>query len=447
MYGGRPETRYVEVRGGNIAYQVFGEGDRDILFRTTGLTNIDVLWDEPSAARFLDRLGTLGRVIHHDLRGAGVSDPVSGTWMTIEDSVEDLRAVLDAAGSERAVVYGDAEGGYFAMMLAASHPERVSALVLVNSLARLARADDYPIGAPHEVMDVLGEQYVEQHGTTGAIVEMTAPSVASDQRFRTWWSRYQRLSVPLGLVRTTADWLSGLDVRAALPLIRVPTLVVSRRHARFHRLAYSEFLADHIAGAELRVVEGEDTLPFHAGDFGPILDEVEEFLTGRLEGPRSDRMLSTVLFTDIVGSTERAAAMGDERWLDVLANHDAIVRVQLGRFRGQEIRMTGDGCLAVFDGPARAVACAVSIRDELDRIGVDIRAGIHTGEVEFRGGELGGIAVHIAARVMDKAEVGVVLVSGTVKDLVVGSGHEFDPIGAFSLKGVPGEWALFSVRG
>jgi class 3 adenylate cyclase len=446
--GGRPQTRYLETKLGHLAYQIFGEGDRDILFVTGALTSIDAIWDEPSAARFLDRLAGLGRVIHHDMRGSGVSDPVPGglKWLTIEDTVDDLRALLDAAGSEQAVLYGDTEGGMFAMMMAAIDPERVSALVLVNSFPRLLRAPDYPIGAPQNVADKLSELYVAQHGTTGAMLELTAPSVADDPRFRTWFTRYQRLSIPLGLVRNTFEWFGEVDVRAALPQIQAPTLVVARRDAGFHRLSYSEYLAEHIPGAELRVVGGADTLPFHAGDFGPVLDEVEDFLTGRPEAVRADRVLATVLFTDIVDSTGLAARMGDERWLDLLTDHDAIVRNQLERFRGREVKMTGDGIVAVFDGPARSVSCAVAITEQLAAIGLQIRAGIHTGEVEIRGGDIGGLGVHIASRVMGQAESGGILVSGTVKDLVVGSGIEFEPCGIFHLKGVPGEWPLYELR-
>jgi class 3 adenylate cyclase len=446
--GSSPETRYVETDLGYLAYQAFGTGARDIMFLTGALTNIDAIWDEPSAVRFFDRLGGMGRVIQYDIRGSGVSDPIPGIakWMPIEETVDDVRAILDAAGSDQAVLYGDPEGGLQAMMLAAIDPGRVSALVLVNAVPRLLRADDYPIGAPQPFVDALSEKYLAQHGTSGDILETTAPSGADDQRFRTWWTRYQRLSVPLGLVRQTFEWFGEVDVRAALPLIEVPTLVVARRDARFHRLAYGEYLAAHIEGAELRIVDGADTLPFHAGDFGPTLEHVEEFLTGRREPERAGRVLSTVLFTDIVDSTARAASMGDERWLDMLGEHNLIVRTQLERFRGQEIQMTGDGCVATFDGPARAVACAAAIMEQVSSIGLQIRAGIHTGEVEFRDGEIGGLAMHIASRVMDQAERGGVLVSGTVKDLVVGSGIGFKPCGAFDLKGVPGEWQLYELR-
>lgn len=447
-YGGRPQTRYVETDIGYLGYQVFGTGERDILFVTGVLTNSDAIWDEPSAVRFFDRLGRLGRIIRYDMRGSGVSDPIPGRtkWLPIESAVDDLRAVLDAAGSTRAVVYGDTEGGFSAMMLAAVDPARVSALVLANAAARLTRAEDYPIGIPQDAAARLSELYVAQHGTTGEMLDLTAPSVADDPRFRSWWTRNQRSSIPLGLVKTTFEWFGEVDVRAALPLIRVPTLVVARRDARFHRATFGEYLAEHIAGAELQIVEGADTLPFHAGDFGPVLDAVEEFLTGRRESARADRFLATVMFTDIVDSTRTAATLGDERWLDLIAEHNRIVRIQLERFRGREIKMTGDGCLATFDGPARAVACASAITQQLSEIGLDVRVGIHTGEVEMRDGELGGLGVHIASRVMDRAERGGIVVSSTVKDLVVGSAIEFEPRGAFELKGVPGEWRLFGLK-
>jgi class 3 adenylate cyclase len=447
LRGGRPQTRFVETDVGYLGYQTFGAGARDIMFITGALTNVDAIWDEPSAVRFFDRLGSMGRVIQYDMRGSGVSDPIPGTaeWLPIEDTVDDVRAVLDAAGSDEVVLYGDTEGGFYAMMLAAIDPGRVSALVLVNAYPRLIRDDDYSIGAPEHAVDMLSTQYVAQHGTTGDMLELTAPSVADDQRFRHWWTMYQRLSVPLGLVKNTFEWFGEVDVRAALPLIEVPTLVVARRDARFHRMAYGEYLADHIDSAELRIVDGADTVPFHAGDFGPTLDHVEEFLTGRQRTDRVNRVLATVLFTDIVGSTVRAASMGDERWLDLLGTHNHIVRTQLERFRGREIKMTGDGCVAIFDGPARAVACAGAISEQLSAIGLPTRAGIHTGEVEIRDGDIGGLGVHIASRVMNQAERGGVLVSRTVKDLVIGSGIDFKPCGTYALKGVPGEWQLYEL--
>lgn len=445
---GRPQTRYVEGRHGYLAYQTFGSGDRDIVFISGALTNMDAIWDEPSAVRFLDRLAGMGRVIHFDMLGSGVSDPIPDRtmWLPIEAMMDDAIAVMDAAGAHRAVVYGDTEGGFAAMLLAATYPERVSSLVLVNCFARVQRSPDYPIGIPPDVVRILSDGYVEQHGSTGAMLELTAPGVADDRRFRSWWTRYQRLCVPMGLARSTWDWYAENDVRAALPSIQAPTLVVSRRDARFHRLVHSRYLADHIDRSQLVIVDGADTLPFHAGDFGPTLDAVETFLTGRAETTTpSERMLATVLFTDIVDSTAEASRLGDERWLDLLGEHDRIVRSQLDRFHGTEVKMTGDGCVATFDGPARAIHCAIAVRDLLADIGIRTRIGIHTGEIERRGHDVAGLAVHIAARVMDQAERGGILVSNTVKDLVVGAGIVFDECGEFDLKGVPGTWRLSEV--
>jgi class 3 adenylate cyclase len=427
---------------------VFGSGDRDIVFNTGALTNLDAIWDEPSAARFLDRLATMGRVIHYDMRGSGVSDPVPdrAMWAPLEQNVDDLLAVMDAAGSTRATVYGDTEGGFSAMMLAATYPERVASLILVNCFPRLIRSDEYPIGAPPEVLDNLRSAYSAQHGTTGDMLELTAPSVADDPRFRTWFTRYQRLSVPKGLAESTFAWYQEVDVRATLPAIQVPTLVIARGDARFHRLSYSEYIAAHIPGAELRVVEGADTLPFHAGDSTQILDEVASFITGEVDTAASARVLATVMFTDIVDSTRRAVALGDERWLDLVAEHDRIVRTQIDRYRGREVAMTGDGTVATFDSPARAISCAMSIRDLLTPLELTIRVGIHTGEVEIRGDDVKGLGLHIASRVMDRAEDGGILVSSTVRDLVVGSGIGFDEFGEYELKGVPGRWSLYSVQ-
>ena len=444
---GRPETRYASSPHGSIGYQVFGSGDRDIVFITGAITNLDAIWDEPTAVRFLDRLGEIGRVIQFDMLGSGVSDPIPhrSMWLPLEANVDTVMAVLDAVGVERAVVYGDTEGGFSAMLLAATFPERTESLVLVNAFPKVTRAEDYPIGIPDDVFERLAEGYAEQHGTSGAMLELTAPSVVDDQRFRTWFTRYQRLSVPLGLARSTFDWYREIDVRAALPLVQAPTLIVARRDAKFHRASHSEYLARHIPHAELRIVEGADTLPFHAGDFGPTLDAVENFLIGRQVSVRTERVLATVLFTDIVGSTSQASRLGDQRWLDLLADHDRIVRSQVERYRGRLIKTTGDGAIATFDGPGRAIACAIAINEMVSRLGLPIRAGIHTGEVQLRDGDAHGMGMHIAARVMGHAENGGIVVSSTVKDLVVGSGFTFEPCGVVELKGVPGSWALYEV--
>jgi class 3 adenylate cyclase len=332
------------------------------------------------------------------------------------------------------------------MVLAASRPDQFPTLVLVNSSARLRRADDYPIGAPPHVVDRFAELFKVQHGTTGDVLLFTAPSVADDQRFRQWFIRFQRSAQKQRIASQAIDWIAGTDVRAILPSIQADTLVIHRRDAIYHRLDYGKYLAENIPGAEFRIVEGADTIPFHAGDFGPTLDEVEEFLTGERTSVDSNRMLATVLFTDIVGSTSLASQMGDDRWLDLRSEHDRIVHANLERHRGTAVKMTGDGALATFDGPQRGVLCALSMKNELDTIGLPIRAGLHTGEVEVRDGELGGIAVHIASRVMDAAESGGVMVSSTVKDLVFGSPLLFDSCGEFELKGVPGSWDLFEAQ-
>ena len=443
----RPDTHYVETPRGHIGYQIYGAGDRDILFSTGAIKNIDAMWDEPSAVRFLDRLASMGRIIIFDMPGSGISDPIKDreSWGPIEEHGDDVLAVLDAAGSERAVLYGDTEGCFGTLTVASREPDRVESMVIVNGLARLNRADDYPIGMPEAVQSIIGKQYVEQHGRTGAMLDLTAPSVANDQRFRKWWTRYQRLSVPMGLVSQTYAWFQNVDLRYLLASITTPTRVIARRDALYHRLAYSEYLTEHLANAELIVVDGVDTVPFHAGDFGPILDHVEEFVTGDVVEAPSQRALKTVMFTDIVGSTSKASEFGDERWLDLLAEHDRILRLEIARYGGDEVKMTGDGCVAVFDRPVSAIQCAGAVTRMLGAIGLPIRAGIHTGEIELRDGEIRGLGLHVAARVMDTAESGGVVVSRTVRDLVIGSNISFRANGEYDLKGVEGSWDLYCV--
>ena len=444
---GRPDTTFINTPRGAIGYQVFGSGGPDLVFITHWLTNVDMYWDEPSAIRYFDRLASMGRVILIDKLSTGVSDASSRAVVPpVEENMDDIRAVLNEVGSRSSVLIGDAEGGMLAMMLAATYPDEFPRLVLINSYPRLKRADDYEIGAPDEAIENMKSAWLTQHGTTGDVLWLTAPSVAEDLRFKAWFVRFQRAAQRPRAAAFAVDWIAGTDVRAALPSIQADTLVIHRREALFHRLDYGRFLADNIPGARLEIVEGADTFPFHAGDTEPTLDLLEEFVTGKSGVRETNRALATVLFTDIVGSTERAASMGDEKWLDLLGDHDRIIRRNLERFRGEEAKMTGDGAVATFDGPQRAVLSALAIRDELASIGISIRAGIHTGEIERRNGELGGLAVHIASRVMDVAETGGILVSGTVKDLVVGSPIGFESCGAFDLKGVPGSWNLFEVQ-
>jgi class 3 adenylate cyclase len=440
----RPETRYATSDAGNVAFQVFGTGPIDVLLVTNWLQNLDVMWEEPALARYLERLASFSRVICFDKRGSGVSDPVPLSALpTIEQWMDDARTTLVAAGVDRAAVIGDTEGGPMAIMLAASLPDRVSRLVLINSFARWSRSDDYPIGMPSPTVERLVERYGQHWGVTADILNLTAPSAAHDRSFRDWYVRYQRLSMPCGAATATYRWVTQLDVRAVLPTIRVPTLVIHRVDNRHHRVEFGRYLANAISGATLVELPGADSYPLQAGDFAAVLDEVERFLTGTRGEPALDRMLATLLFTDIVDSTEMAAQLGDAAWLDLLSEHDRIVRDHLRRYRGVEISRTGDGFVARFDGPARAVTCAARLVDALADLGIRIRAGLHTGEVELAGDEVGGLAVHLAARVMAAADHGGIMVSSTVRDLVVGSGIEFAPRGEHHLRGVPGSWFLY----
>ncbi|HEX6262303.1 MAG TPA: adenylate/guanylate cyclase domain-containing protein [Actinomycetota bacterium] len=444
----RPETRYAKSSGGYVAYQVFGDGPRDILFVPSWSQNLDAMWDEPTLVRYFQRLSRAGRVICFDKRGSGVSDPVPLTNIpTLEEWMDDAVVAMDAAGSEQAAVIGDAEGGPMAMLLAATVPDRVIALALVNTFARWSRAPDYPIGMPEGAFERLMDLYEQTWGQNPDMLLLTAPSVADDPRIRDWFVRYQRLSMPPGAAAATYRWVSSLDVRAVLPTISAPTLVLHRTENRHYRLAFGRYLAEHIPGARLVELPGADCYPFHVGDSEAVLDEIHAFLTGVREGPPAERELATVLFTDIVGSTDLAAELGDARWLDLRDDHDAVLRRTIAAYRGQEVKTTGDGFLATFDGPARAVQCAVRAGEAVRSLGLEIRAGLHTGEIERRDGDIGGLAVHLAARVMGEAGAGDVLVSGTVRDLVVGSGIDFEDRGEHSLKGVPGTWRLLRVTG
>jgi class 3 adenylate cyclase/pimeloyl-ACP methyl ester carboxylesterase len=424
-----------------VAFQVFGDGPFDLLLIGNWASNIEVMWEHPLMARFLNRLGRIARVVCFDKRGAGVSDPVPlGALPTLEQWMDDARVVLDAAGSRQAALVGDAEGGPMAMLFAATYPERTRALVLVNTFARMLRAEDYQIGMPPSAAERLLQLWEQTWGKADLLLG-AAPSAANDPQLQRWVARYMRLSAaPLASTRMYG-WILQLDVRSVLPSVRAPTLVLHRAGNQHYRAPMGRYVAEHIPGARYVELPGSDWYPpfLHSE---PLLDEIEEFLTGTRPAPTQDRILATVLFTDIVGSTELAARLGDQGWLDLQAAHDALVRSQLERFRGKEVSTTGDGFLATFDGPARAVRCASEIASAVRSLGIEIRAGVHTGEIEVQGGQIGGLAVNIAARVMALAGNGRLLVSGTVKDLVVGSGIEFADRGAHRLKGVPGTWRL-----
>jgi class 3 adenylate cyclase len=441
-----PDTWYARSEAGYVAYQVFGEGDLDLLLVTSWLQNLDVMWDEPRLARYLERLGSFARVVVFDKRGSGVSDPVPVDSIPIlEDWADDARAAVDAAGFESFALLGDTEGGPMAIMLAATFPERVSALALTNTFARWRRDVDYPVGMPDQTWELLIQRYAENWGVTSEILDLTAPTMHNDTRFHNWFRKYQRLAQPRGSSTVMYQWVTNLDVRSILPSIQVPTLVVGRTDAAHHRASFSRYLADNIPNAKYMELSGADTFPMQAGDFDEVLDEVETFLTGDRARTALDRVLGTILFTDIVGSTQMAAGIGDAAWLALRQRHDDVVRENLRRHRGREVSHTGDGFLAMFDGPARAVTCATRIAEEVAPLGLEIRAGLHTGEVEVTGEDIGGVAVHLANRIMAEAGPGTIMVSSTVKDLVFGSGIEFIDRGPRQLKGVPGAWNLFQV--
>jgi class 3 adenylate cyclase len=442
----QPETRYARSKDGHVAYQVVGDGPLDLVFVPSWVSNVDVMWEEPSLARFLGRLSTFSRLLCFDKRGTGVSDPVPlAALPTLEQWMDDVRIVMEAARSESAALLGQGDGGQMAMLFAATYPERTSALILVDTSARLLRDVDYPWGFPSDRVPWFLRLAEELWGT-GGLVDLWAPSLAHDERFRRWYARYERLSIsPRSFSALSAALLEG-DLRGVLPTIRVPTLILHRVGDRHIRVGHGRYLAEHISGAKYVELPGEDHGPWF-GDSDQVLAEVAAFLTGERPAVEPDRILATVLFTDIVTSTERSAQVGDRRWKDLLDQHDTLIRPELERHRGRLVKNTGDGILATFDGPARAIRCAQAIAASVKSLGIEVRAGLHTGEVELRGEDVTGIGVNIAARVMDAAGPGEVVVSSTVKDLVAGSGLRFSDRGNHDLRGVPGEWRLFAVEG
>ena len=438
----RPETRYVAVGDADVAYQVFGEGPIDLLY-TFGLgSQVDLFWEVQRFTEFLTHLASFSRVMMFDRRGLGASDPVSlGAMPTWEEWTEDIVAVLDAVGSKRTAILASIDAGPIAILFTAMHPEVVSALILHNTSARYLEADDYPIGVPEEGLDLLVTVLAKAWGTAD-FSRFSDPNVGDEEHYRLFAMVQRACSTP----RTAAAFfdylLRNLDVRPALPLVQVPTLVLQAEDWTFLSSDHGRYLADHIDGAKLVELAGTGTTPDSI-----VADEVAEFLTGERPLVEIERVLTTVLFTDIVGSTGKAASLGDHRWRSLLDSHDATVRGQLRRFRGREINTTGDGFVASFDGPARAIRCAQAIAGATGKLGIQLRVGLHTGECEVRGDDLGGLAVHVAARVGALASQGEILVSSMVKDLVAGSGIEFTERGEHEFKGVPGSWKLFAVQG
>jgi pimeloyl-ACP methyl ester carboxylesterase len=439
-----PETLYANSGDGHVGYQVIGDGPLDLVYIPWFVGNVDVMWEEPSLARFLRRLATFSRLLCFDKRGVGVSDAIPLSLPTFEHWSDDVRTTMKAARSNRAALLGHGYGGMLAMFFASTYPEQTSALMLVDACARTLRDVDYPSGLPPDGVQK-AINLIEQQWGTGASLDFLAPSVARDERFRRWYARYERLALGPRGMRTMLTSEAERDLRSVLSAIRVPTLVLHRLGDRFIRVGHGRYLAAHIPGAKYVELAGSDHLPY-VGDTEIMLGEIGEFLTGTRPAPDVDRVLTTVLFTDIVGSTERAAAVGDRAWRLILESHHVLARYELERHRGREIEFTGDGLLAVFDGPARAIRCAHAISEAVHALGLQIRAGLHTGEIELAGNNVQGIAVHIGARVAAEAEAGEVLVSSTVKDLVVGSGIQFTDRGLRILKGVPGEWRLFEAK-
>ncbi|HEX5526355.1 MAG TPA: adenylate/guanylate cyclase domain-containing protein [Solirubrobacterales bacterium] len=436
------ETRYADSDGVKIAYQVHGEGPLDLVFVPGFVSHLELLWEEPTVARFFRRLSSFARLILFDKREQGLSDR-TGRPPTLEDSMDDLQAVLAATGAERPALFGISEGGPMAMLFAATHPERVSSLILYGTYARMSRAPDFPQGVAAIAFDRWRERIHREWGGPAGI-ELWAPGVAGDHAFERWWSRLLRQGTSPSAAADLMDLYREIDVRPALSAIDVPVLVIHRTDDKLVPAFHGRYLAEGIRGARYVELEGEDHL-WVIGDQDSILDEVEEFLVGSRRASEPERSLATILFTDIVASTERAAALGDLGWRQLLERHDAAVRRQLALHRGREVKTMGDGFLATFDGPARAIRCAAALQGEVGGLGIEVRAGIHTGEVELIGDDVGGMAVNIGARIGALADAGEVLVSSTVRELVVGSGLEFADRGVQTLKGAPGEWRLFAV--
>ncbi len=439
----RPETRYAKSGDLNIAYQVVGKGPVDLVLVPGFVSHLDIDWDDPRSAHFLRRLASFSRLIRFDKRGTGLSDRVQLTDLpTLEERMDDVRAVLDAVASERAAVFGYSEGGPMCVVFAATYPERTAALVLYGTYAkRRDPDDDYPWAPTSEERKAYADE-IEREWAWEADMRRMAPN--ADDAMARWWAARAHAAASPGAARALIAMNSQMDVRAVLPTIRVPTLVLHRRGDRDSNPEEGRYIAERIPGGRFVELSGDDHVPWIDAD--QVVDEIEEFLTGVRPAPERDRVLATVLFTDIVGSTERAADVGDRRWRDVLAAYHAAVRAELDRFRGREIDTAGDGFFASFDGPARAIRCAHTIRDAVRALGLELRTGLHTGECEVIGDKLGGIAVHIGARVAGEARPGEILVSSTVKDLVAGSGIDFEDRGVRALKGIPGDWHMFAVR-
>ena len=433
-------VKYAKSGDVHIAYRVFGDGPRDIVLIPGTLSHVELLWEVPTNEYLLKRLTSFARVIVFDKRGQGLSDRVAE--QTVEERIGDVRAVMDAAGARRATIYGWSEGGPMCLMFAATYPERTAGLVLYGTYASM-RGGDFSL-RPAQLERWLNT--IEKRWGEGLLVQLNAPSRAKDQAVVQWFGRIERAGASPGSIIALLRANYEIDVRHILPSLAIPTLILHRAGDALVPVAAGRYLAENIPGAKYAELPGDDHLVLDEETQDLIADEIEEFITGAIHRPEPDRVLATVMFIDIVQSTERAAAIGDKRWRDLLKKYYEVVRKELATFRGREVGTAGDGVLATFDGPARAIRCACATREKLLGLGLQVRSGLHTGECELIGNNVGGIAVHIASRVESAANPDEVLVSSTVKDLVAGSGIQFGDRGTHSLKGVPGDWQLFVVN-
>jgi pimeloyl-ACP methyl ester carboxylesterase/class 3 adenylate cyclase len=439
-----PQTRFTQQGEITLAYQVLGDGPIDLVLVPGFVSHLEYGWEEPAYARFLQRLASFSRLILFDKRGTGLSDRITGV-ATLEQRMDDVRAVMDSVNSQRAVLLGVSEGGAMTALFAATYPERTAALILYGSIVKSAWEPDYPWGDTMELLEQRSEKYRREWG--GPVdIERFAPSMQDDERFRAWWAKYLRLGASPSAVRLNRLNNMEIDIRDILPVIHVPTLIINRTEDQVTFIEEGRYLHDHIPGSKLVELSGADHF-YWVGDSETVINEIQAFVTGKTPAVEPDRVLATVLFTDIVDSTRRLVELGDRRWRDLLANHNLIVSREISRYNGREIENTGDGVLAAFDGPTRAIQCAFAIREALRQMRIEIRAGLHTGEIELLGERVSGVAVHLAARVMAKAPASEVWVTRTVKDLVVGSGFQFTESGLYELKGIPDAWRLYRVEG
>jgi class 3 adenylate cyclase len=439
-----PETKYARLGEDRIAYQVLGDGPVDVVLAPASGEAVDSRWEYPPWASLLRRFGSFCRFIVFDRRGTGGSDPIEAQGVAAWESwADDVEAVLDTVGCERVALLGTTDGGPTAIMFAATRPERTQSLILVNATARFLKDDDYPYGMAHEDLDPAVE-FLEDSWGTEALAAFGNPGVDGDTTYAQWYAKSQRTMMSPKQAAAYFRWVQHTDVRPVLSSIRSPTLILHRKQAAWITIDQGRYLAEHIPGARFVAVDGAN-MAMHVEPNDELLGHIEEFVTRFAAPVDTDRALAAILFTDIVDSTRQAATLGDSRWRNVLDSHDVVARTLIDQHRGRLIKLTGDGVLASFDGPGRAIRCAFALRDALEPLGIEIRAGLHTGEIELRGDDIGGIAVHIAERVHTFAEPGEVLVSETVPRLVTGSGIEFAERGEYELKGVPGTWKLFSV--